>query len=314
MTEYLQARQSEPCCRGALKNTHNAFTFLEEAAAVEDRLTQRALYGTVYKEILATATPGREPRQAPRIPVVILEGLDQRVLSENIRVVGPVAMLGNIALLGPQGSQPRPRFCCPRKQTCSKAYALENHWRGQETKVPNGYSHGVMFRLAAELGFSALESARDYLLPNPASNYKGCIQKELRHETGSTMQAKLFSGLKVAGERIFQHRVASFWTPHSARNFLPSAASSASFITWGLATCYQASIFSSTCTWERRCHIVTTLSRFVHGAPKQAPKLTTMGQVAQTRLLLGTLRVKTEAAFSAAESEKVAAEAFMLSG
>ena len=43
MTEYLQARQSEPCCRGALKNTHNAFVFLEEAAAVEDRLTQRAL-------------------------------------------------------------------------------------------------------------------------------------------------------------------------------------------------------------------------------------------------------------------------------
>ena len=28
---------------------HNAFTFLEEAAAVEGRLTRRALYGTVYK-------------------------------------------------------------------------------------------------------------------------------------------------------------------------------------------------------------------------------------------------------------------------
>ena len=62
MTVYLQARHSEPCCRGALKNTHNAPTFLEEAAAVEDRLTRRALYGTVYKELLATAIPWRAPR------------------------------------------------------------------------------------------------------------------------------------------------------------------------------------------------------------------------------------------------------------
>ena len=52
-TEYLQTRHFEPCCRGALKNTLNAFAFLEESAAVEDRLTHRALYGTVYKELLA---------------------------------------------------------------------------------------------------------------------------------------------------------------------------------------------------------------------------------------------------------------------
>ena len=36
LTEYSEARHSEPCCRGALKNTHNAFTFLDESAAVED--------------------------------------------------------------------------------------------------------------------------------------------------------------------------------------------------------------------------------------------------------------------------------------
>ena len=76
MTEYLQARHSEPCGRGPLKNTHSAFTFLE------DRLTQRALYGTVYKELLATATLGREPRQPPRIPAAILEGLESTVVVE----------------------------------------------------------------------------------------------------------------------------------------------------------------------------------------------------------------------------------------
>ena len=66
---------------------------------------------------------------------------------------------------------------------------------------------------------------RDYLLPSPTTNYRGCIQKELQYETASATQTKLFSSLTVAGERLFQHSVASYWTPHSARNFLPSAAS-----------------------------------------------------------------------------------------
>ena len=54
---------------------------------------------------------------------------------------------------------------------------------------------------------------KDHLLPIPASNYRGCLQKELQYETASATQTKLFTGLQVAGERLFQHRVASYWTP-----------------------------------------------------------------------------------------------------
>ena len=73
LVEYLQTRHSEPCNRGSLKVAHNSFIFLEETAAVEVKLTQQSLYGTMYKELLATAGPGRPSRQAPRFPVVLTQ-------------------------------------------------------------------------------------------------------------------------------------------------------------------------------------------------------------------------------------------------
>ena len=39
LSEYLQMRHSEPCTRGGLKGTHQAFAFMEEIAAVEVTLT-----------------------------------------------------------------------------------------------------------------------------------------------------------------------------------------------------------------------------------------------------------------------------------
>ena len=54
MTEYLQARHSEPRCRGALKHSR----FLKKQLRL-------GLHGTVYKELLATATQAREPTRIP---------------------------------------------------------------------------------------------------------------------------------------------------------------------------------------------------------------------------------------------------------
>ena len=168
MTEYLQARHSEPCCRGALKNMHNTFTFLEEAAAVEDRLTRRALYGTVYKELLATARRGREPRQAPRIPAAILEGLEATVLDEScvfllriIRVVGLAAMLGDIAVLRPKSPEPRPIFCSCGKHPLGQTHAFEDQSEGdKKLRHRTVDSHRVLFCLAAELGSQPAQERR----------------------------------------------------------------------------------------------------------------------------------------------------------
>ena len=66
---------------------------------------------------------------------------------------------------------------------------------------------------------------RDYLLPMPSGYYKGCVRRELRYDTAHALQIKVLQGLKVRGEPLLSQQTAQYWTPHSGRNFLVSAAS-----------------------------------------------------------------------------------------
>ena len=55
LTEYLQVKLEEPRSRAGLKNTHQAYSFLEEMAGVpsEQRFTISQLYYVVHQELLA---------------------------------------------------------------------------------------------------------------------------------------------------------------------------------------------------------------------------------------------------------------------
>ena len=70
---------------------------------------------------------------------------------------------------------------------------------------------------------SLADFPKDFLLPAPSSNCSGCLQKELRYDIGSAMQNRVLSSLRFADQNSLTRSVASFWTPHSARTFLPSA-------------------------------------------------------------------------------------------
>ena len=59
LVEYLQVRLSEPCVRGSLKLVHASCVFLQEAAGIQDRLTDAALHDVSKKELLASALPGK---------------------------------------------------------------------------------------------------------------------------------------------------------------------------------------------------------------------------------------------------------------
>ena len=64
---------------------------------------------------------------------------------------------------------------------------------------------------------------RDYLLASPSDGFRGCRRQELKYVVGSAVQFRLLSSLKLNGKQLFSQRVAQHWTPHSGRNFLPSA-------------------------------------------------------------------------------------------
>ena len=81
LTQYLQVRYSEPCVRGSLKLVHSSYTFLQEVAGVEDKLTDSAMYAVSLKELMSQACPGRPPRQAPRFPTILLAAFEETVCS-----------------------------------------------------------------------------------------------------------------------------------------------------------------------------------------------------------------------------------------
>ena len=56
-------------------------------------------------------------------------------------------------------------------------------------------------------------------------NYTGCVRREPRYDTAHALQIKVLPSLKVRGEPLLSQQTAQYWTPHSGRNFLVSAAS-----------------------------------------------------------------------------------------
>ena len=64
---------------------------------------------------------------------------------------------------------------------------------------------------------------RDYLLPYPTDGFRGCPRKELKYAIGIAVQFRVLLSLKVHGKQLFEHKVTQHWTPHSGRNYLPSA-------------------------------------------------------------------------------------------
>ena len=71
---------------------------------------------------------------------------------------------------------------------------------------------------------------RDYLLPAPTNNYQGFKIKELKYSTAFAVQTRVISIATYRGLRIFENSTGHYYTPHSGRNFMPSAAAVLGFV------------------------------------------------------------------------------------
>ena len=66
---------------------------------------------------------------------------------------------------------------------------------------------------------------RDYLLPSPSKNYPGVRCRELRYDTAFAVRGRLLASLSSRGSQLFNFKFRHSWSPHSGRNFRPTAAS-----------------------------------------------------------------------------------------
>ena len=89
---------------------------------------------------------------------------------------------------------------------------------------------GSCYSLGEHCGSQTTEAfERDYLLPAPSRNFAGVQIREPRYDTAFGVQSRILSSLFYHGNRLFNFAFPHFWSPHSGRNFLPTAASVLAF-------------------------------------------------------------------------------------
>ena len=211
LTGCLQVRYSEPCVRGSLKLVHSSYIFLQEVAGVEDKLTDSAMYAVSLKELMSQASPGRPPRQAHRFPTVQSLGA--------LRIDDHRGLLPRDFVVTSMGLQAR--------LTRSKVSGSDKHLNFRTVIIhPSAY---IQRRDWLAVGWNLLLNGapheRDYLLPAPTNNFHGFKTKELKYSTAFAVQTHIISTACYRGLRVFENSTGHYYTPHSGRNFMPSAAS-----------------------------------------------------------------------------------------
>ena len=238
LTEYLQVRYSEPCVRGSLKLVHSSYIFLQEVAGVEDKFTDSAMYAVSLRELMSQASPGRPPRQAPRFPTILLAAFEDTVLSADkpvfVRVLSwwlLVQSWGTLRFDDHRGLLPRDFIVSSMglqaRLTRSKVSGSDKHLNFRTVIIHS--SANIQRRDWLAVGWSLLLKGapheRDYLLPAPTNNFHCFKTKELKYSTAFAVQTHIISTACYRGLRVFESSTGHYYTPHSGRNFMPSAAS-----------------------------------------------------------------------------------------
>ena len=237
LTEYLQVRYSEPCVRGSLKLVHSSYIFLQEVAGIEDKLTDSAMYVVALKELMSQASLGQPPRQAPRFPTILLAAFEDMVMAGDkpvfLRVLSWWLLIqswGTLRFDDHRGLLPRDFLVTSTglqaRLTRSKVSGSDKHLNFRTVIIhPSAY---VQRRDWLAVGWKLLlEGApheRDYLLPAPTNNFQGFKIKELKYSTAFAVQTHIISTATYRGLRVFEHSTGHYYTEHSGRNFMPSAA------------------------------------------------------------------------------------------
>ena len=176
---------------------------------------------------MSQASPGRPPRQAPRFPTILLAAFEDMVLSADkpvfVRVlswwVGAIlGLLPRDVVVSDMGFQ--------AKLTRSKVSGSDKHLNFRAVIIHSSVFVHRKDWLAVGWRLLLKEAPfqRDYLLPAPSNNFRGFKTKELKYPTAFAVQTHIISTATYRGLRVFEGSTGYYYTPHSGRNFMPSAA------------------------------------------------------------------------------------------
>ena len=237
VTGNLQARQTEPCTSNALRGAHTATAFMEEVSGVEQasKFTASQVYSIIQREILANTLPGKPAKQAPRMLVMMLSMLEDVV----VNVASPVChrtfawwilvqSWGTLRFDDHRGIKPEDVSFIGGSMSAllTRSKTLGSDRAVNSRRVYVNSCSSFQKREWLEEGWRVLRTAadheRDYLLTAPSTNCNGCLRAELRYDSAFAIQNRVLHSLQKEENSVFSKVSTTFWTPHSARAFMPS--------------------------------------------------------------------------------------------
>jgi len=246
LVDYAALRADEPCGRSALLSVRGLFGFMEQMAGVphDAELHSKPVVVGMFKSLLAEQPQVRAcaVRKAPRLPLRLLAYLEEQVMDSEVPVYWRALAWWKLA-----ASWGVLRFDDHRGWSPADARLTESGLRillkrtkttGAGKRVPTRpvfISKEAYLRDPAWLAtgielWNTIEGQRDYLLLVPDREFGGFSPQELLYAEAVTLTRGLFAGLRDWGVDVFEGmRATHYFTEHSPRAFLPSAAACLGF-------------------------------------------------------------------------------------
>ncbi len=236
--DFINARASEPCSRAVLRNLKSLYAFIDEVTGGVPELSNNRFVMASLREAMAQAPARRAGDVSPatRYPIMVLAMMEDKIMDVNeaayVRGLFWWTVLAcwstlrfddhrGIASDGFRASGDGMSFDLTR----SKSTGPDKGARLRPVYVGRGayLQHQNWFAVGLDLWQRMAPDQRDYLLCVPTADLNGVIAREVNHNEFTARLRGAIARLKC-GEEELGTAVAGCFTPHSARNFLPSAA------------------------------------------------------------------------------------------
>ena len=253
---FLRTRAEQGASRSTLKSIKAALSFFELAAGVEtqNQLTKKRIFRNAFAETMTSAKASKPPRQAPRPFIIMLSALEDAVFDVQIPPFYRafawwhlVQCWGVLRHSDHLGFHPLDTALFDITRGCLRATLTRTKTTGDDKQVRYrplfiSSSAWVKHQTWLPAGWKILQELaplpRDYLLPSPADSGFSIRYREMSHSDALAADTLLLSTLRdpfhrndIPGGFLLLRKVAvNFFTEHSYRSFLPTAAGCMGFL------------------------------------------------------------------------------------
>ncbi len=235
--DYVRTRASEPCSQAVLRGIQALYAFIDHMTGVTRPAADVALVKSAFKEYMSQAPARRagDGRPAARYLYRMLLTMEKRVMDADAVTYDRLICWWTLATCWCTLRFDDHRGMVPAelRQTCD-GWSFD--LRRSKTTGPgkqvaarpchlSGEAHfgeKAWFSTGLRLWEEAAPFERDFMLCIPTPCMTRTVHREITHDEFTARLRRLIADLSIEDVRLGEN-AARWYTPHSGRNFLPSA-------------------------------------------------------------------------------------------